>query len=129
MDYACFVNAVSFDSTFQTNKSEMPFAPILGTNHHKQTIIFGVALLYNETIPSFMWLFQTFLTAMSRKHPTIIFTDQCAAMAAAIRIIFPKITHCLCLWHIFRNAAKHLSHVIEEHPKFLSNVGGIRKSG
>jgi zinc finger SWIM domain-containing protein 3 len=24
------------------------------------------------------------------------------------------------LWHIFQNAAKHLSHVIEEHPLFLS---------
>jgi hypothetical protein len=40
MDYACFGDAVSFDTIFQTNKFEMPFAPILGTNHHKQTIIF-----------------------------------------------------------------------------------------
>jgi zinc finger SWIM domain-containing protein 3 len=47
MDYKCFGDAVSFDTTFQTNKFEMPFAPILGTNHHKQTIIFGAALLYN----------------------------------------------------------------------------------
>jgi hypothetical protein len=65
MDYACFGDAVSFDTTFQTNKFEMPFAPLLGTNYHKQTIIFGAALLYNETIPSFIWLFETFLTAMS----------------------------------------------------------------
>jgi hypothetical protein len=43
----------------------MPFAPLLGTNHHKHTIIFGAALLFNETIESFVWLFQTFLTAMS----------------------------------------------------------------
>jgi zinc finger SWIM domain-containing protein 3 len=120
MDYACFGDAVSFDTTFQTNKFEMPFAPILGTNHHKQTIIFGVALLYNETIPSFVWLFKTFLTAMSGKHPNTIFTDQCAAMVAAIRIVFLDTRHRLCLWHIFQNAAKHLSHVIEEHPLFLS---------
>ena len=57
MDYACFGDVVSFDTTFQTNKFEMPFAPILGANHHKQTIIFGVALLFNETIESFVWLF------------------------------------------------------------------------
>jgi hypothetical protein len=44
MDYACFGDVVSFDTTFQTNKFEMPFAPILGTNHHKQTIIFGAAI-------------------------------------------------------------------------------------
>ncbi|WVZ79366.1 hypothetical protein U9M48_026950 [Paspalum notatum var. saurae] len=111
MDYACFGDAVSFDTTFQTNKFEMPFAPIIGTNHHKQTIIFGAALLYNETIESFVWLFNTFLTAMS---------DQCAAMSAAIKIVFPNTRHRLCLWHIYQNAAKHLSHVINEHPEFLA---------
>nr|XP_034599340.1 protein FAR1-RELATED SEQUENCE 5-like [Setaria viridis]XP_034599341.1 protein FAR1-RELATED SEQUENCE 5-like [Setaria viridis] len=72
MDYACFGDAMSFDTTFQTNKFEMPFAPFLGTNHHKQTIIFGAALLFDETIPSFVWLFETFLTAMSGKHPSTI---------------------------------------------------------
>ena len=50
MSYACFGDAVSFGTTFQTNKFEMPFAPFLGTNHHKLTIIFGAALLFNETI-------------------------------------------------------------------------------
>jgi zinc finger SWIM domain-containing protein 3 len=82
MDYACFGDAVSFDTTFQTNKFEMPFAPLLGTNHHKQTTMF------NETIESFVWLFQTFLTAMSGKQPSTIFTDQDAAMAGAIAYVF-----------------------------------------
>jgi hypothetical protein len=52
MDYKCFGDVVSFDTTFQTNKLEMPFAP-----RHKQTIIFGAVLLFDETIPSFGWLF------------------------------------------------------------------------
>ena len=118
MDYACFGDAVSFDTTFQTNKFEMPFLPLLGTNHHKQTIIFGAALLYNETIESIVWLFNTFLTATSGKHPSTNFTDQCAAMSATIRIVFPNTRHRLCLWHIFQDAAKHLSHIIEDHPQF-----------
>jgi zinc finger SWIM domain-containing protein 3 len=120
MDYACFDDAISFDTTFQTNKFEMPFAPVIGTNHHKQTIIFGAALLYNETIESFVWLFNTFLMVMSGKHPSTIFTDQCVAMGAAIRIVFPNTSHHLCLWHIYQNATKHLSHVINEHPQFLA---------
>jgi zinc finger SWIM domain-containing protein 3 len=120
MDYSCFGDVVSFDTTFLTNKFEMPFAPILGTNHHKQTIIFGAALLFHETIPSFCWLFKTFLTAMLGKHPSTIFTDQDAAMAGAIAYVLPKISHRLCLWHIYLNAAKHLGHVIQKHPqKFL----------
>jgi zinc finger SWIM domain-containing protein 3 len=115
---------VSFDTTFQTNKFEIPFAPILGTNHHKQTIIFGVALLYNETISSFIWLFETFFIAMGGKHPITIFTDQDAAMAGAIAYVFPNTSHYLYLWHIYLNAAKHLRHVIHNHPKFLSDFKG-----
>jgi hypothetical protein len=60
MDYKCFGDVVSFDTTFQTNKFEMPFAPLLGTNHHKQTIIFGATLLFDETIPSLVSLFESF---------------------------------------------------------------------
>jgi zinc finger SWIM domain-containing protein 3 len=122
MDYKCFGDAVSFDTTFQTNKFEMPFAPLLGTNHHKQTIIFGAALLFDETIPSFIWFFKTFLIAMGGKHLSTIFTDQDAAMVGAIAYVFPNISHCLCLWHIYLNASKHLSHVIRAHPHhFLSD--------
>ena len=117
VDYACFGDVVSFDTTFQTNKFEMPFAPLLGRNHHKQTIIFQAALLFNETIESFVWLFETFLTAMSGKHPSTIFTDQDAAMAGAIAYVFPNTSHRLCLWHIYLNATKHLGRVIQKHPQ------------
>jgi hypothetical protein len=41
-------------------------------------------LLYDETIESFVWLFETFLEAMFGKKPITIFTDQDAAMSAAI---------------------------------------------
>jgi zinc finger SWIM domain-containing protein 3 len=104
---------VSFDTTFQTNKFEMPFSPILGTNHHNQTIIFGCALIFNETIPSFVWLFESFLKAMPGKHPSTIFTDQDAAIATAIAHVFPNTAHRLCLWHIGQNVVKHLSPIIK----------------
>lgn len=41
-------------------------------------------------------------------------------MSAAIRIVFPNTRHRLYFWHIFQNAAKHLSQVIKGHPKFLA---------
>jgi hypothetical protein len=113
MDYKCFGDVVSFDTTFQANKFEMPFAPILGTNHHEQTIIFGCALMFNETIPSFVWMFESFLQAMSGKHPSTIFTDQDATMAAAIAYVFLNTAHRLCLWHIGQNAVKHLGPIIK----------------
>jgi hypothetical protein len=98
----------------------MLFAPILGTNHQKQTIIFRVALLFDESIPFFIWLFQTFLEAMSGKHPSTIFTDQDEAIAGVIAYVFPNTRHCLCLWHIYLNASKHLGCIIQDHPeKFI----------
>ena len=39
----------------------------VGVNHHKQTIIFGVALLYDETFETFMWLFDSFKKVMFGK--------------------------------------------------------------
>ncbi|WVZ77430.1 hypothetical protein U9M48_025295 [Paspalum notatum var. saurae] len=71
-------------------------------------------LIFNETIESFVWLFETFLTAMSGKHPSTIFTDQDVAMAGAIAYVFPNTSHRLCIWHIYLNAAKHLGHVIHK---------------
>lgn len=100
VDYACFGDVLSIDTTFQTNNSKMPFAPIIGTNHHRQTILFGATLLFDESADSFVWLFRNFLKAMSGKQPETIFTYQCAAMAKTIRIVFLSSSHRLCLWHI-----------------------------
>ncbi|CAH8262131.1 unnamed protein product [Arabidopsis lyrata] len=83
-DYNLFGDVVCFDTTYKTNDYERPFAPFVGVNHHKQTVVFGAALLYDETTESYKWLFETFLGAMSGKQPETILTDQCAAMANAI---------------------------------------------
>ncbi|WOL11726.1 protein FAR1-RELATED SEQUENCE 5-like [Canna indica] len=76
IDYSYFGDVVSFDTTFQTNKYEMPFAPLLGMNNHKQTVLFGAALLFDETVNSFVWLFQTFMAVMGGKQPSTIFTEK-----------------------------------------------------
>jgi zinc finger SWIM domain-containing protein 3 len=112
MDYKYFGDVVYFDTTFQTNKSEMPFARFLApTITSKQ--YFGCALMFNETILSFICLFESFVKEMCEKHPSTIFTYQDAAMAATIGHLFPNTTHRLCLWHICQNAVKHLGPIIE----------------
>ena len=110
-DYNLFGDVICFDTTYKTNEYDRPFAPFVVVNHHKQTVVFGAALLYEETSESYKWLFETFLGAMSGKQPKTILTDQCAAMANAIVKVFPDTKHRLCVWHIYQNAAKKLSHV------------------
>ncbi|KAM5576773.1 protein FAR1-RELATED SEQUENCE 5-like [Rosa sericea] len=122
-DYGLFGDVVCFDTTYQTNEYGRPFAPFVGVNHHKQTVVFGAALLYDETIESFKWLFETFLGAMSGKQPKTILTDQSAAMASAIAEVFPVTYHRLCVWHIYQNAAKRLSRVFHGSELFAHDFG------
>jgi hypothetical protein len=64
MDYAHFGDVVSFDTTFGTNKESRPFGVFVGFNHFRQTVVFGAALMYDETFASFKWLFEAFLHAL-----------------------------------------------------------------
>jgi zinc finger SWIM domain-containing protein 3 len=52
-----FVDFITFDTTFRTNKEYKPFGVFVGFNHFKETITFGTSLLYDETFDSFKWLF------------------------------------------------------------------------
>ncbi|KAK4438956.1 protein FAR1-RELATED SEQUENCE 5 [Sesamum alatum] len=118
VDYSHFGDVVSFDTTYRKNKEGRPFALFVGVNHHKQTIIFSAALLYDETESTFIWLFDTFARATSRKQPKTILTDQDAAMTKALTMTWPNTCHRLCIWHIYQNAAMHLSSVFARFTSF-----------
>ncbi|XP_017416532.1 protein FAR1-RELATED SEQUENCE 5-like [Vigna angularis] len=97
-----FGDVVSFDTTYLTNKYDMPFAPFIGVNHHGNSILLGCGLLSSEDTASFVWLFQCWLRCMRNKPPIGIITDQCRAMANAIQEVFPNTRHRWCLWHIMK---------------------------
>ena len=117
-DYGYFGDAITFDTTYSTNRDGRPFAVFLGLNHHRETVIFGAALLFDETIESFEWLFETFIEVMSGKKPVTIFTDQDSAMATAISKVMPETYHALCSWHMWQNATRHLRHLLKESSGF-----------
>lgn len=113
LDYALFGDFVSFDTTFSTNRYDMPFAPIVGINNHGKTIIFGCALLENQTADTFRWLLSTFLEAMGGKRPSIVITDQDIAMKKAIEEVLPEVIHRNCKFHVMRNCKKYCGAFIE----------------
>ncbi|XP_060672413.1 protein FAR-RED IMPAIRED RESPONSE 1-like [Ziziphus jujuba] len=119
--YSHFGDVVSFDTTYRKNQSGRPFAMFLGVNHHKQTTIFGVALLYDECAETFIWLFDTFVKAMLGKKPKTIVTDQDPAMAKALTSQWPETCHQLCIWHLYQNAAKRLSGVFAKFQEFAKD--------
>ncbi|XP_028110428.1 protein FAR1-RELATED SEQUENCE 5-like [Camellia sinensis] len=114
IDYVQFGDVVTFDTTYKLNKEHRPFASFVEFNQHRETVIFGAALLYDETANSFAWLFQNFLEAMSRKAPKTLFTDQDAAMAKAMPIVMPDTSHRLCTWHLMQNALKHVNCLFQD---------------
>ncbi|XP_052723829.1 protein FAR1-RELATED SEQUENCE 5-like [Vigna angularis] len=103
-----FGDVISFDTTYLTNKYDMPFAPFVGVNHHGQSILLGCGLLCSEDTNSFVWLFNSWLRCMSNRPPEGIVTDQCKAMKKAISLVFPNTRHRWCLWHIMKKIPEKL---------------------
>ncbi|RVX19264.1 Protein FAR1-related sequence 5 [Vitis vinifera] len=104
MDYACFGDVLAFDTTYRTNAYKKPLVVLVGVNHHHQTVVFGCALLIDESVGTYEWVLETFLDAMMNKKPISIVTDGDKAMRKAIKKVLPDTCHRLCSWHLQRNA-------------------------
>ncbi|KAH9726548.1 protein FAR1-RELATED SEQUENCE [Citrus sinensis] len=113
--YKDFGDVVTFDTTYLTNKYDMPFAPFVGVNHHGQSILLGCGLISHEDTETFTWLFDTWLSCMSGCPPLGIITDQDKAMKRAIQIVFPDTRHRWCLWHILKKVPEKLGRYAEYH--------------
>ncbi|XP_020262352.1 protein FAR1-RELATED SEQUENCE 5-like [Asparagus officinalis] len=118
--YLQFGDVVCFDVTYRTNNLKLPFAPFTGVNHHRQSTLFGCALLADETEETFIWLFSQWLKCMSGIAPVTIITDQDKAMCGAIHKVFPKTRHRFCSWHLRRNALQNLQSM---HNDYGEDVG------
>jgi zinc finger SWIM domain-containing protein 3 len=55
VSYEYFGYVITFDTTYLTNRYNMPFALFIGVNHHGQSIFFGIGLLSNEDTNTLIW--------------------------------------------------------------------------
>ncbi|XP_074560094.1 protein FAR1-RELATED SEQUENCE 5-like [Curcuma longa] len=124
--YSVFGDVVVFDTTYNTNKYGLIFAPFVGVNHHNQTILFGCGFLSDEKTESFVWLLNTFIEAMPKGAPKVIITDQDPAMTKAIAQVFPQTIHRYCLWHIMSKFPEKLAPL--SHDIFQTIKNAIRNS-
>ncbi|XP_022892296.1 protein FAR1-RELATED SEQUENCE 5-like [Olea europaea var. sylvestris] len=119
-DYRCrqayreFGDVVTFDTTYLTNKYDMPFAPFVGVNHHGQSTLLGCGLISNEDTNTFVWLFRTWLKCMHGQPPHGIITDQDRAMQNAIEVVFPHTKHRWCLWHILKKLPEKFGYHVDK---------------
>ncbi|KAL6195590.1 hypothetical protein ACLB2K_031208 [Fragaria x ananassa] len=108
VDYQCYGDVLIFDSTYKTNVYNMSLVLFVGTNNHRCSIVFGAALLSDETVETYTWFLRKFLHLMNGKMPKAVITDEDEVMRTAIQTVMPKARHRLCIWHIGQNANGHL---------------------
>ncbi|XP_044432036.1 protein FAR1-RELATED SEQUENCE 9-like [Triticum aestivum] len=123
--YPKYKDCVFFDTTFCTNRYNLPFAPIVGVNNHLQTVLLGCALVPNEQIETFKWVFQHWMIAMNNEHPLNLMTDQDKAMETAIKDVFPNTVHRCCKWHVQRKAREKLGRILSMDENFEQVFYGV----
>jgi zinc finger SWIM domain-containing protein 3 len=130
LDYEAFGDVVVFDSTYKTNRYNLPLVPFVGVNHHRSTVIFGCGIISHENIESYVWMLRTFSEAMIQKHPVSVITDGDLAMQRAIRLVWPNSSHRLCIWHIEQNIVRNVKDdvVKDEFRSFLYDCWPIEET-
>ncbi|RHN81800.1 putative transcription factor FAR family [Medicago truncatula] len=111
MDYSIFGDVLAFDATYKKIKYNTPLVIFSGVNHHNQSIIFGSAIIGDETEDTYVWLLKIFVEAMGGKLPVSVITDGDLSMRNAIRKVFPEAHHRLCAWHLIRNATSNIKNL------------------
>jgi hypothetical protein len=71
-EYCDFGYVITFDTTHKTNNHRMPLGMFVRSNHQLQNVIFGQALMRDESDDSFK--FTTFKTCMGGHEPHVLLT-------------------------------------------------------
>ncbi|CAM8951401.1 unnamed protein product [Rhodiola kirilowii] len=91
-DREMFVDVVSFDATYSTNKYNLVFVPFTGVDNHKCSVTLAIGLISNEDVDSYTWILECFRKSIFCL-PSVLVTDQDPAMKTAIAKIFPESTY------------------------------------
>ncbi|XP_016164772.1 protein FAR1-RELATED SEQUENCE 5-like [Arachis ipaensis] len=103
VDYHLFGDVLAFDATYRSNKYKKPLVVFSASNHHRQTAIFGFALLEDEEVRTYRWVLLNILDVMDNKKPAVVVTNGDKAIRAAIADVLPLARHRLCGWHLEKN--------------------------
>lgn len=117
-NYTYFGDTVRFDLLYRSKHYKVPLATFTGLNHHCQPVLFGCALMFNESDSSLIWLLQTWLQAMSGQCPVSITTNLDHFTQVAVAHVLPKVRHRICEWSVFDQTREKLAGVYQDNPSF-----------
>ncbi|XP_022015295.1 protein FAR1-RELATED SEQUENCE 6 [Helianthus annuus] len=114
-----FSDVIYFDTSYLSNKYEIPLVTFTGMNHHYQSVLLGCGLLSGETSESYLWVLRSWLVSTSGRVPQTIITDRCKILQRVVSEVFPKSHHRFSLSNIMKKVPEKLGG--------LKNYDAIRK--
>ncbi|KAL2896106.1 Protein FAR1-RELATED SEQUENCE 5 [Bienertia sinuspersici] len=92
---------VGMDSTYKTNRYNMPLVEIIGVTPCNNNFLIGYALLQNESSESYQWVLECFINILGESvQLSAIVTKHDLGLTKALAQVFPQTSHLLCTWHI-----------------------------
>ncbi|CAM0945311.1 unnamed protein product [Alopecurus aequalis] len=116
-------DVVYFDTSYLTEKYDLPLVFFTGINNHGQSVLFGTGLLSDLSAESYTWLFRAFLACMKGCYPQAIITEHYNSILDAVREVFSQVRHRLCLYRIMKDVAENL----KAHADFKTIKRALKK--
>ncbi|KAI9160220.1 hypothetical protein LWI28_006291 [Acer negundo] len=107
--YSMFSDIVYFDTSYRSITYDMIFGAWLGIDNNGRIILFGCALLQDETVGSFVWVLQTFARFLKGKCPQTILTDLDPGLRDAIQSELPSTKHVMSICNILSKLSSWFS--------------------
>jgi len=105
--YSKYSDVIILDTTYNTNRFQMMLCIIAVIDNNYKSRIVASAIIEDETLDIYRWIFDTILTETG-VYPKVIFTDSDPSMIQSIKEIYPNTQHLLCIFHIDLNLRKKL---------------------
>jgi hypothetical protein len=107
------------DCTYKTNRYKMPLLHIIGLSPSNSSFSIAFCFMQNEQEESYKWTLQTFFSWLSPLPlPLVLCTDRDLALLGAIKAIYPKSPHLLCVWHINKNVLAKTKQYFSSNEEF-----------
>lgn len=105
--YNKYNDVTIIDTTYNTNRFQMMLCIIAVVDNNYKSRIVATAIIDDETLNTYRWLFDAILTETGIS-PGVIFTDSDPSMIQSIKEIYVNTKHLLCIFHIDLNLRKKL---------------------
>lgn len=102
-----FHAVLQFDCTYKTNKFGRPLLVCTGLTPTYKSFVACLILLKREETADYEWALQAVQCLLQNESgPTVLVSDNEAALLSASATVFPHASRILCRWHVSKNVVR-----------------------